>query len=334
MNTGTKKGIALVIGNANYITQPKLPSCLSDADNIARALESLKFDVFKLSDGTRVQMLDYISKFLSAAASYSVVLAYYSGHGVQIDGVNYLVPIDFEYDSTKSISKSRMIDMDVITSYMSAHSDNTNILILDACRTSLSFIKGLSGTGLAEVNAGHGMIIAFATSPNTVALCDDNESYYTRCLLKHMAKPNVKIEDMFKTVRSDVAALSSGNQIPWESTSLQKDFCFNTMTNDEIHESIYQLMRNYYSAEILILINQLYDVSISDAYRIYERQKAEKPGGLSINDEQSFEQFVLEGILGMGFELKNYRWIYKGLPVKMGEFFHDYKKDVSPRQLN
>lgn len=330
MNTGVRKGIALVIGNADYQEQERLPACANDAQNIEKALQSLLFDVKKILNGTREEMLKGVSAFLTEADSYSVVLVYYSGHGAQIDGVNYLVPTDFIYDRTKSISVSRLININVLTEYMNSHAGKTNILILDACRTTVPFARDFFGTGLAEVNAGRGTIVAFATSPNTAAICDD-QGFYTRCLLKHIAEPNEKIEDMFKKVREDVVMKSGGKQIPWESTSLQNDFYFNTMTVDQIHESIYQLMRNNFRAETLILLSTLYGFSVSDVFRIYERQKAEKPGGIQIEVKTSFEQYILEGILGLGFSFINYRWTYKGRAVKMGEFFHDYKQEIAPR---
>lgn len=120
----------------------------------------------------------------------------------------------------------------------------------------------------------------------------------------------------------------SNEQVPWENTSLNSDFYFNTMTQDEINEKIYQSMRNLYRAETLLYLSKMFDYSISDLMRIYEVQKSEKPGGIYIKEKETFEQFVLERILELGFELKNYRWIYKGTPVKMGEFFHNYHNKI------
>lgn len=100
------------------------------------------------------------------------------------------------------------------------------------------------------------------------------------------------------------------------------------MTQDEINEKIYQSMRNLYRAETLLYLSKMFDYSISDLMRIYEVQKSEKPGGIYIKEKETFEQFVLERILELGFELKNYRWIYNGTPVKMGEFFHNYHNKI------
>lgn len=186
--------------------------------------------------------------------------------------------------------------------------------------------------GLAEISAGNGTIIAFATSPNTSAFAPqtpDENGYYTKRLLEHIDHPNIKIEDMFKLVRKDVINDTGGQQVPWENTSLNTDFFFNTMTQDEISETIYQSVRNYYCAETLICLSNHFGYTISDIMRIYQRQKSEKPGGIYFRNETSFEQFVLKQILELKFEIINYRWVYNGIPVLMGDFQHDYTCDLS-----
>ena len=100
------------------------------------------------------------------------------------------------------------------------------------------------------------------------------------------------------------------------------------MAQDEINESIYQRIRNNYCAEELLNLSKLYGYSISDVMRIYQRQKSEKPGGIYIKDTEAFEQYILEQILQLGFRLENYRWIYKDMPVIMGEFYHNYQNIV------
>ena len=332
MTTNIKKGLALLIANAEYEHQPKLPSCKKDGLDMKNVLEDLHFDVIYGTDATRAEMYSTIEKFLKNAELYSVLLVYYAGHGVQIDGENYFVPVDCTYNSTKAIFISTsLVGINVVVDYMSEHPEKTNIMILDACRSNPGFSRSVVGTGLAEVKAGSGTLIAFATSPNKEAggAVDENgNGFYTQCLLANITRPNIKIEDMFKAVRKDVIALTSNEQVPWENTSLNSDFYFNTMTQDEINEKIYQSMRNLYRAETLLYLSKMFDYSISDLMRIYEVQKSEKPGGIYIKEKEAFEQFVLERILELGFELKNYRWIYKGTPVKMGEFFHNYHNKI------
>ena len=216
---------------------------------------------------------------------------YYTGHGVQIDGENYFVPIDCEYKNSKAIfTETQLVGINAITDFMTANPSKTNIMILDACRSNPGFSKDVAGDGLTEVMAGNGTLIAFATAPNKVALASQNEdenSFYTKALLDNIVRPNIKIEDMFKSVRNDVVLLSDGEQVPWENTSLNKDFYFNTMSQDEIDEQIYQSIRNNYAAETLVLLSRMTDYSISDLLRVHTKQKSEKPGGIYLNGKQN-----------------------------------------------
>ncbi len=323
----TKKGLALVMVNAEYITQLKLPSCKKDGLDIEKALEYLNFDVISGSDLTRADMYELISRFIDEAKSYSTILVYYSGHGVQIDGENYFVPIECKYNSTKKLFiDTQLVGIKSLTDFMADNPCKTNIMILDACRSTIGFSKDIVGTGLAEVNAGSGTIIAFATAPNKSASAVDSEednSIYTKCLLSHIISPNVKIEDMFKAVRQDVIDITAGEQVPWENTSLKQDFYFNTMTQDEVNEQIYQCIRDGYSAEILIILSKITRKTISDLMRIHTIQKSEKPGGIYFENAEEMEVFILQQILELGFEFRNYRWCYKGTPVHMGEFLHN-----------
>lgn len=328
-----KKGLALIIANAEYQSQPKLPSCCKDGVDMKFKLEQLNFDVLYYADTTRAITLDAIAEFIKLADCYSVLLMYYAGHGVQIDGENFFVPIDCTYTPIKSVFVAgSLVNVNAVTDYMNDHEEKTNILILDACRSGLAFSRDIGSIGLAEISAGNGTIIAFATSPNTSALgssSPDGNGCYTKRLLEHIDHPNIKIEDMFKLVRKDVVKDTGGQQVPWENTSQNADFCFNTMTQDEINESIYQGVRNNYCAEMLIYLSNHFGYTISDIMRIYQRQKSEKPGGIYISDETSFEKFILERVLDLKFEFINYRWVYKGTPVLMGDFQHDYTSKLS-----
>ena len=323
----TKKGIALVMANAGYLHQNTLPACKKDGEDIKNVLEYLNFDVIYGVNLKRLDMYELILKFIDEAKLYSTILVYYTGHGVQIDGENYFVPIDSEYRSQKAIFKdTQLVGISAIVEFMTANASKTNILILDACRSTVNFSKDIYGVGLTEIMAGSGTIIAFATAPNTVARADsteDGNSYYTKCLLPNIVRPNLKIEDMFKAVRNDVISMTNGEQIPWENTSLNNDFYFNVMNQDEINEQIYKSIRNNYSAETLIMLNRLTGYPISDLMRIHCQQKSEKPGGIYFEKSEDMECFLLEQILEMGFYFENYRWCYNKSSVRMGEFLHN-----------
>ena len=131
--------------------------------------------------------LKKLMSFLKIADLYSVILVYYAGHGIQIDGENYLVPIDCTYNSSKAIFiGTSLVGINTITDYMNNHPEKINIMIMDACRTAPGFSRDIVGAGLAEIRAGSGTIIAFATSPNKVAYgadTDQGNGCYTKCLL-------------------------------------------------------------------------------------------------------------------------------------------------------
>ena len=328
MKTSIKKGYALIIANANYKYNPSVQSCAKDGKDMAKILTSLGFDVMELYDANRDETIAHISDFISHSNSYSTLLLYYSGHGIQMDGKNYFVPVDCKYMDDKSVFiDTQLVDMDIVTNSMDSN-QKTNIIILDACRTPLSFVGGLTQEGLAEFDIKNDVFIAFSTSPNKAAIGSSlatENSIYTRYLIQHIYEPNIKIEDVFKKVRSDVDKHTGGLQIPWESTSLKKDFFFNCMSKDEFNEKIYQIIRIDHSANTLCLLSDILQKSISDICRTYWRQKAEKPGGIHIHSEEEFEKFILEHILDLGFSYVNYRWVYNDKAVQMGEFFHNYK---------
>ncbi|WP_343209644.1 caspase family protein [Anaerolentibacter hominis] len=321
-----QRGLALVVSNDKYQFCNQLPSCKKDGYDMKESLRVLGFDIFAAHDFTRAHLFELIDRFIIAADSYSTVLLYYSGHGVQIDGENYIVPIDCKPTPNKSILiNTGLVPIKIIADYMNAHPQRSNIIILDACRTSPSFTKDILSGGLAEIKSGRGTFISFATAPNTVAIgspSPDENSIFTACLLQHIDKPNIKIEELFKQVRSDVIIRSGGTQNPWESTSLTDDFFFNIMSEDQINENIYKAIRDNSSAVNLIYLSDYYQKPISEIYRIYYRQKSEKPGGIHFSDKAEFEAYILHQILELGFEFKHYRWMYNNKAVVMGEFYH------------
>ncbi|MDR3599551.1 MAG: caspase family protein [Desulfosporosinus sp.] len=322
-----QRGLALVVSNNRYQHCNPLPSCEKDGADIEKSLRSLGFDVISAQDFMRQDLFNVIGQFLDASDSYSTILLFYSGHGVQIDGENYIVPIDCNPIDNKTIMiNTGLVPIHVITEYMNVNPQKTNIVILDACRTSPTFTKDIMQGGLAEIKSGQGTFVSFATAPNRVAIgssLSSENSVFTGCLLKHIEKPNVKIEDLFKLVRNDVIVQSGGTQNPWESTSLIEDFYFNIMSQDRISEHIYKTIRNRGVASDLIHLSDYYQHTISDIYRIYHKQKSEKPGGIHFSNTAELEAYILHQILELGFEYKYYRWIYKDMPVAMGEFYHD-----------
>lgn len=229
-----ERRIALVIGNSSYIHGGALANPINDARAMALTLTSLGFKVLKHEDLGRSEMKRAVDEFGSMLSSYNVSLFFYAGHGIQVNGNNYLVPIDANIKSKNDVEYNA-IDAGRILSKMEDAKSNTNIVILDACRnnpferswTRAVRLKG-GGSGLAFMNAPSGSLIAYSTAPGNTA-ADGREGtngVYTASLLEHMKTPNIPIEEMFKRVRVSVEQKTHKKQISWESTSLKGNFFF------------------------------------------------------------------------------------------------------------
>lgn len=224
------KRIALVIGNARYAEAP-LRNPVNDARDIAAALRSIGFDVIEKTDATQKEMNRAIAQFGERLAASSVALFYYAGHGMQVKGKNFLIPIDAEIASEASV-RAEAVDVDAVLDQLGA--STVNVVILDACRNN-PFERRFrgSGGGLAQMEAPKGSLIAYATAPGrTAADGEGRNGLYTQELLKLIRTPGMPIESVFKRVRSNVARATADNQIPWESSSLTGDFYFIRQTDD------------------------------------------------------------------------------------------------------
>ena len=222
--------IALVIGNGAYAGSAALPNPVNDAQAMGETLKQLGFTVVELRDGNKAQMNEAIAKVrIALQGKQGVGMLYYAGHGLQLDWRNYMVPVDARINSSADISAQAVDVNSVIDAFKSA-GNRMNIVVLDACRDN-PFAGTASGKGLAQLDAPPGTFLAFATAPGNVAEDGDVKSgngLYTKFLLEELKKPTTKIEDVFKRVRLNVRKQSQGRQIPWESTSLEDDFFFNT----------------------------------------------------------------------------------------------------------
>jgi hypothetical protein len=221
-----EKRIALVIGNEDYKVAP-LTNSVNDANDMANMLEKCGFEVTKSINATRSQMRMAIRTFGRKIKKGGVGLFYYAGHGIQVKGQNYMVPIGSNVHFEDEVPDECLLVSSVLRKMDSAE-NRVNILILDACRNN-PFARSFRSTsrGLARVDAPKGSIIAYATAPNSVALDRAGKNgLYTSKLLKHMMTPKLPIELFFKNVRVDVANASGGNQIPWTESSLMGEFFF------------------------------------------------------------------------------------------------------------
>ncbi len=222
-----KNRVALVIGNAAY-HRAALANPVNDAKLMADKLKAQGFEVFASYDAGQRDMKRAVQSFsatLRERGKDVVAFIFYAGHGVQVKGENYLIPVDEQIKSEGDVD----IDAVSLSSIMSML-ENTQtrlaIVVLDACRDNpFGYARGAS-RGLARVDAPSGSLVAFSTAPGKAAL-DGPEgvnSYFTAALVQAMAEPGLKIEEVFKKVRIAVREKTKGEQTPWESTSLTGDF--------------------------------------------------------------------------------------------------------------
>jgi hypothetical protein len=217
---------ALVLGNGAYPEAP-LRNPVNDARAMAAALRSLGFTVQAGENLTREAMLRALDTFSQVLPRGGVGLFYFAGHGVQIKGENYLVPVDAQISREVEI-KARGVALQYVIEEMNEAQTRMNLLILDACRNN-PFATGLrSGmNGMGQVLAPSGTLIAFATAPNSTASDGEGANgLYTQELLAALRTPGLLVEQVFKQVRAQVERKSGGAQVPWENSSLKGDFYF------------------------------------------------------------------------------------------------------------
>ncbi|MBR1367019.1 MULTISPECIES: caspase family protein [Bradyrhizobium] len=226
---GPEQRVALVIGNSNYKNAPQLANPDNDAESMAKFLNSAGFEVVAATDLTQNDMLRVVQDFsakVSARGPNTVAMVYYAGHGVQLAGENYLVPVDAKVSSQTELVNNSVRLVDVMSTLETIPS-RMRIVILDACRNNPFPDVNDAGRGLAIVDAPNGSIVGYSTAPGAEALDGTGgHSPYTQAFLNVAREPNVPIEQLFKRVRLQVNQSTSGAQIPWESSSLTSDFTF------------------------------------------------------------------------------------------------------------
>ena len=217
---------ALVIGNATYANAP-LTNPANDAQAVAKVLTKAGFTVDLKLNATQTQMQQAVTRFGDKLRGGGTGLFYYAGHGVQIKGRNFLIPVGSEVQREDEVPY-KAIDVQQVLDKMETAKNRINLVVLDACRDNPFARSSRSGGGgLSQVDAPIGSLIAFATAPGSVA-SDGRQSngLYTQHLLANIERPGTSIEEVFKRVRLGVRLDSDGTQVPWESTSLEGDFYF------------------------------------------------------------------------------------------------------------
>ncbi len=224
--TYAEKRVALVIGNADYKDAP-LSNPVNDAIDISEALRKTGFDVDYRTNINRKQMREAIRNFGDKLRQADTGLFYFAGHGIQIKGRNYLIPLAVDVQAADEV-EDESIDASAVLRKMESAGNAVNIVILDACRNN-PFARSFRSLdrGLARMDGPVGSFIAYATAPGSVAADGiGRNGLYTEHLLEALRQPGLTIEQVFKRVRNGVINVTEGRQIPWESSSLMGEFVF------------------------------------------------------------------------------------------------------------
>ena len=223
----TEKRLALVIGNGNYEASP-LRNPVNDATDMAASLKKLGFSVILKINASKIAMGRAVEDFGKSLKGRDVGLFYYAGHGIQINGVNYLIPLGASINEETDV-EYEAIDVGRILAKMYNAKSRVNIVMLDACRDNPYFQRYRSASrGLAIIaKPPSGKIISYSTSPGDVALDGKGRnSPYTSALLQYMKESGLTIEQVFKNVRQKIDTDTAGKQTPWELSSLKGEFYF------------------------------------------------------------------------------------------------------------
>ncbi len=235
-DAGGAKRVALVIGNSKYVHAVELPNPANDAGLIASTLRNAGFEVIEGVDQDNAGMHSLISKFTEQSYDADLAVIFYAGHGMQVDGKNFLIPVDAELTSPAYL-KTRTVQID---DFMAALPPDpaVGVIILDACRdnplartlaASLPKTRSL-GSGLAPIEARSegvgtgGILIAYATDPGAIAF-DGNgiNSPYSTALARHLTEPGIEIQSALTRVRGEVTETTQGRQRPWHNASLGRE---------------------------------------------------------------------------------------------------------------
>jgi uncharacterized caspase-like protein len=224
------KRVAFVVGNGAYKNVAPLPNPAVDAKSMAKLLRNVGFDVVEGSNLTRDKMTEKLLDFGKKAEGADVALFFYAGHGIAVNGTNYLLPVDADLKSEMDVKLGAAINID-LTLEQTMSDAKVKLVFLDACRDNpfATKIRSAKATrsvsvesGLAEMKSSEGTLIAFATGPGQTALDGEagTNSPFTRALLANIATPGAEIQQAMTKVRAQVNEETGKNQLPWGHTNL------------------------------------------------------------------------------------------------------------------
>jgi phosphate transport system substrate-binding protein len=232
------KRVALVIGNGAYRNTPALINPKNDADDVSRSLQSLGFETIAAVDLDRTGMNEVLDRFSRLVGGADIALVYYSGHGMQFAGKNYLLPVDARLASADDVNKFRLMPLDDVVDVLQG-ARGARVVILDACRNNpveedlkrrLASLPGANrdaflSRGLGRISAGNGLIVAYATQASDVAADGSGRnSPFTSAFLHNVGTPDIDVRQMFFRIQDEVDQTTGGRQRPELSISLVGEF--------------------------------------------------------------------------------------------------------------
>ena len=293
---GTMSKIAYLIGINQYENWGRLRNPLNDLDSMEKSLLNLGFTVRRYENLDWENLNNVVKAYPIDLFSSKESIFYFSGHGVEVNGKQYLIPTD-----ANALPSTREVDDDILSSFVDITStinrmprdiNFTNIFIFDCCRESCRLIENeyFRGANSSETifDAKHGTLISFSTSPNSTASDGkDSNGLFTKHLLENINTPNLRIEELFKRVRLGVMTESNHKQIPWEHSSLIGEFYFVDKTTDKDAELSFDEI-------ILKLYNEKLSISVlkERAAQLYEEFLVNKNPILDGNIYDSESKFV------------------------------------------
>lgn len=272
------KRVALVIGNSAYQHTSALKNPVNDARDVIALLAGLGFQVTEGLDLDKAGLEAKVRAFSSELDGADTALFYYAGHGLQVDGINYLVPVDAKVSAEDDVD-FELMPLRQLVKRMERKA-STNLVFLDACRNnpitrSLAQNMGTRsaavGRGLARVDTGVGTLVSFATQPGNVALDGEGRnSPFTQAILKHLPTPGLDVALMMRRVRRDVLEATGGKQVPWTNSSLTDGFYFLPGDASKTVASVPDTTSSRFE-EISTAYRSAQDVGTCTAYEAFEK---------------------------------------------------------------
>ena len=326
------KTVAFVIGNNDYFEGAQLKCAVNDATAMAAVFRRLGYDVYEKLNIKSKDCSRILTDFEDKIKDYDASIFYYAGHGYELEGENYLVPIDCQLPLYQRHEANRTcLRLSEILGILKKVAGKVNIVIIDACRK--SFDRGTS-SAFAQVQAPKGTLIAFSTSPNEGAKDgngQDSHSVYTSALLQYIGRETLSVESLFKKVRKTVYNLTNGTQTPWEHTSLIGDFFFNT------GQLVYSVEIPYDEVVVKdslfeggdVFGNLILELRSCDWNR--QNPAMEKIRRIPASDLNKNQQFILGRNL---YQANGYAWEVQRFFENLGNNLSKYNKDEENHVLN